>query len=178
MKRGCKCPDIRPVAMLALAAATCAQADTYGGKERVRVINQPPLEIVARLDRGSDGSSLSALDVKYFMRDGKTWTRFTIDNGSVLPGNHISVERQVLRDLKIRQRNGGVEHQPLIQLSFCLGDRVIDAKVTVSDRSDYTVPLVIGRSELDKLGAVDESRQFTQNARCTAPPVPPAAPKT
>jgi hypothetical protein len=154
---------------IALASfASVARADTYGKQERVRVMSTPPIEIVAKLDPGADHTSLNALDVKYFLRDGDTWARFTIDNGSVLPGNRVGVERPVIRDVKVRQRDGGVEHRPVVEMEICIGDRLLKTELNLADRTSYTAPLLIGRTELDKLGSVDVSREFTHDAMCKA----------
>jgi hypothetical protein len=164
------------LAIAALLFAMTVQADTYGRQERVRVMSTPPIEVVAKLDSGADHSSLNAVDVKYFLRDGDTWARFTIDNGSVLPGNRVGVERPVIRDMKRRQRGGGVEHRPVVAMELCIGDRLLKAELNLSDRTGYTAPLLIGRSELDKLGSVDASREFTHDAMCKAPDMEDSAP--
>ena len=156
------------LALCALAWSAATQADTYGRQERVRVMSVPPIEVVAKLDTGADRTSLNAVDIKYFLRDGDTWARFTIDNGSVLPGNRVTVERVVIRDVKLRQRGGGVEHRPVVAMDLCVGDRLLKAELHLSDRRGYTAPLLIGRSELEKLGSVDVSREFTHDASCRA----------
>jgi hypothetical protein len=164
------------LAVAALLSVATVQADTYGRHERVRVMSTPPIEVVAKLDSGADHSSLNAVDVKYFLRDGDTWARFTIDNGSVLPGNRVGVERPVIRDVKLRQRGGGVEHRPVVEMELCIGDRLLKAELNLSDRTGYTAPLLIGRSELEKLGSVDASREFTHDAMCKAAGLEDAVP--
>lgn len=158
-----------------LLSVAAAQADTYGRQERVRVMSAPPIEVVAKLDTGADRSALNAVDVKYFLRDGDTWARFVIDNGSVLPGNRVTVERLVLKDVKVRQRGGGIEHRPVVALEFCVGDRLLKSELNLSDRTGYTAPLLIGRSDLEKLGSVDVSREFTHDAMCKPADAVPAA---
>ena len=158
-----------PRAVLALAAfaALPALADTYGKLEHVRVMAPTPIEVTARLDSGG-ASSLHAVDVKYFQRDGDTWVRFTIDNGSVLPGSHVILERKIIKDVKIRQKGGGVEHRPLVEVDLCIGDRSFKSTLSVSDRTGYTAPLLLGSEDLAKLGAVDAARQFTHEPSCKA----------
>jgi hypothetical protein len=148
--------------------AGAAWADTYGKQERVRMMSTPPIEVVAQLDSGAERSSLHAIDVKYFINDGDTWARFIIDSGSVLPGNRVQVQRPVIRDAKTAQSGGGLEHHPVVEMDICVGNRLLKAELNLSDRNSYTAPLVIGKTELAKLGSVDPSRKFTHNATCAA----------
>ena len=158
----------RTVAALVLGtmAAMTARADTYGRHERVRVLATLGIEVDSRLDPAAATSTLRGLDVKYFNRQGGMWVRFVIDNGSVLPGSRLTVERPVIKDQTIRQRDGSVEHRPLIELPLCIGRVRIDAKLSLSDRSTYTAPLTLGAAEIAKLGAVDPARAYTIEPAC------------
>ena len=160
-----------------LTITAVARADTFGRQERVRIAGPVnSIEVVARLDGSVTQSSLHAVGVKYFNRDGKTWVRFTIDNGSVLPGNRVTLEREVLKDVKLKQRGGGIEHRPLVRLGYCIGRMAMDSDVSLSDRSGYTAPLVIGTADLQKLGSVDTAREYTREPDCAgAGPIQPAA---
>lgn len=152
--------------VLGTMAAMAARADTYGRHERVRVLETLGIEVDSRLDPAAATSTLRGLDVKYFNRQGGMWVRFVIDNGSVLPGSRLTVERPVIRDQTVRQRDGSVEHRPLIELPLCVGRTRIDARLSLSDRSTYTAPLTLGAPEVAKLGAVDAAREYTIEPSC------------
>lgn len=152
--------------VVSIVAALPAAADTYGQLEHVKVMSTTPIEITAKLDPGADHSSLRTDDLKYFQRDGDTWARFVIDNGSVLRGNRVTLERRIIKDVKVPQRGGGVEHQPLVALELCIGNRSFTSTLNVSDRRGYTAPLVLGAGDLSQIGAVDDTRQFTQEPAC------------
>lgn len=158
---------LRLAALAVLATAAVARADTYGRLEHVRVVADFTIEVTARLEPSAPGSTLQAVDVKYFQREGGTWVRFTIDNGSVLPGSRITLEKRVLRDERVRQKGGGVEHRPQIELPLCIGDRRLDVRLALLERSSYTAPLLIGASEIAQLGAVDAGRQFMHEPSCS-----------
>jgi len=151
-----------------LAVTSAAQAETYGRTERVRVLGSSAIEVIGRLDPAANGSSLRAINVKYFNRDGGTWVRFTIDNGSVLPGSRITLERPMLKDVKLKQRDGGVEHRPQVAIALCVGRTTLETTLTVSDRTGYTPPLTIGADDVRKLGAVDPAREYTIEPSCPA----------
>ncbi len=152
--------------LAALIVASTARAETYGRSERVRVLGNPGIEVSSRLEPEAKGSSLRAINVKYFNRDGGTWVRFTIDNGSVLPGSRVTLERPVLKDVKLKQRDGGVEHRAQIALALCVGRTVLETTLMVSDRSGYTAPLTIGGNDVRRLGAVDPGREYTIEPNC------------
>lgn len=159
-----------PALVLGVAAAMAARAESYGRHERVSVQAGVGLEIVGRLDPAVPASTLRARDVKYFNRQGGMWVRFTVDNGGVLPGSRLTIERPVLKDQKVRQRDGSVEHRPLIGLALCVGRTRLDAQLSLSDRKGYTAPLTLGAPEVARLGAVDAAREFTIEPACAAPP--------
>ena len=150
-------------------AADAPQRPSYGRQEHVRVVGPTPIEVIGALDPSAEYSVLNAEDIKYFQRNGDMWVRFTVDNGSVLQGNHIVLERPVLKDFKVRQRDGGYEHQPRVAIDLCLGVQAFSTEVRLIERDDYTAPLLLGQPDLAKLGSVDRQRQFTQEPRCIAP---------
>jgi hypothetical protein len=155
--------------VLGLLPSWAGAAQTPLGRlERVR-LEDPPIVVTAQLDAGFERTTLYALDIKYFDRDGQTWVRFTVDNGDVLPGQRASFARRVLRDQQIRLRNGGIEHRPQVALALCLGQRRLQADVELRQRQGYAAPLVLGRAELAQLPPVDPARQYTLDPDCAAP---------
>ncbi|MDB5986616.1 MAG: hypothetical protein JWR16_1669 [Nevskia sp.] len=169
-------PRLRIAALVALlvlvqaaAAAEAPPRPSYGRQEHVRVVDATPIEVIAALEPGAELSILNAVDIKYFQREADTWVRFTIDNGSVLQGNHVTLERPVLKDYKVRQPGGGYEHQPRIAIELCLGVQDFKTEVRLNQRETYTAPLVLGQADLSRLGSVDGQRKFTQEPRCVPP---------
>lgn len=164
------------VVIAALLAGRAAAAETYGRLEHVRVMGAASIEVTAKLDGRDSASSLYAYNVKYFQKDGDTWVRFTVDNGSVLPGSRVTLERKVLKDTRHKQNGGGVEHRPLVSLDLCLGDRSFTSTLSVADRTGYTAPLLLGTTDLASLGTVDADRQFTREPACKPAAAGDAAP--
>lgn len=151
-----------------LLLAATASAASLGRSERVLIVGNPGIELNAQLNPGVASSSLRAVELKYFNRGGGMWVRFTVDNGGVLAGSRVTFERPVLKDLKVRQRDGSVEHRALVALSLCVGHKAVESTLSVSDRAAYTAPLVIGSDNLAKLGTVDSSRAYTVEPECAA----------
>jgi len=169
----------------AAAAAEPPLRPSYGRQEHVRVVGPTPVEVIAALEPGAEYSILNAVGIKYYQHESATWVRFTVDNGSVLPGNRAVLERPVLKDYKVHQRDGGYEHQPEVSIELCLGVQNFTTAVRLVERQGYTAPLLLAQPDLAHLGSVDKQRQFTQEPRCIPPqpqnqqlpPNPLAAPK-
>ena len=94
----------------------------------------PLVGAMTRSERFIHHHSVLASDSLIFpnpdVAEGGTWVRFIVDNGSVLPGIRVTLERPVLKDVKIKQKGGGVEHWPLIELDLCIGERSINAALS------------------------------------------------
>lgn len=166
------------VAALALGAGFAVQAETFGKQEHVQVFgsNGASLEVVAALTGGGARTVLYAREVKYFLRDGDTWVRFTVDNGSVITGKHLTIEKPLIKDERVHQKDGGIEHISRVKGELCIGRHRVATELRVSDRSAYTAPLVIGSDDLMPLGGVDPSKNFLHEPDCTPAPTQPAGP--
>lgn len=165
---------VATAAISLLAAIGTAQAEVHGRHERVRVLASIGIEVDARLDAAAATTTLRATEVKYFHRDGDTWVRFIVDNGGVLAGSRLAIERPVLKDSRVRQRDGSTEHRPLVSLPLCIGAQRIEARVSVTERNGYTEPLTLGRNALAMLGSVDPAREYTVEPNCPAEVAVPA----
>jgi hypothetical protein len=164
------------LAALALCIGSAADAETFGKQEHVQVLggSSSSIEVTATMSGGGQRTMLYAREIKYFFRDGGTWVRFTIDNGSVVTGKHLTLEKPLIKDERIRQKDGGIEHISRVQGELCIGRHRIATELRVSDRSAYTAPLVIGSDDLAPLGSVDPAKNFLHEPDCAPVPAAPA----
>lgn len=169
-------PSILTAIALALPACFLARAETFGKQEHVQVFggSGSSVEVPAALTGGGARTVLYAREIKYFFRDGGTWVRFTVDSGSVVTGKHLTIEKPLIKDERVRQKDGGIEHISRVQGELCIGRHRVATELRVSDRSGYTAPLVIGSEDLAPLGAVDPSKNFLHEPDCTLAPAAPA----
>jgi len=168
-----KLPAAPPVTALpvapSLTSAPPPLLTTYGGSEHVRIGESPAIQITADLDPGAKQSLLYATGISYFMKEGDLWVGFTIDNGSVLPGNRTTLKRKILKDQHVRERGGGIGHEPLVAVDICIGTVTLPVQVTVKQRTGYISPLRLSRVDIDRLGAVDPVLKFTEPPECAVP---------
>lgn len=122
----------------------------------------------ARVDTGAATSSLNALDINEFERDGDKWVRFhladTAEDGSEKQNNDKEkhwIEAPVTRYVQIRQSTQSEsERRIVVELPVTLGPLKENAQFTLADRTQMTHPILLGREFIKDIALVDVSQQF------------------
>lgn len=159
--RPIECPEVEgPASVIAVAASSdmlfAGEKLVVGEIENVRFDNLG-IELRARIDTGAATSSLHAVNVRRFQRDGDNWVRFTIDDPAT--GEPMVLERPRSRRVRILQ--AGAEDpstRPVVELRVTLGNSTQTAEFTLADRSGMEFPVLIGRNILRDLMVVDVSK--------------------
>lgn len=115
----------------------------------------------ARIDTGATTSSLNALDITTFERDGDPWVSFNLP----IPDteDQAKVETPILRKVRIRQASAEeIDQRPVIKLTMRIGDHVEKVEFTLADRSKMNHPVLLGREFLKDIAVVDIARQNAQ----------------
>ena len=129
----------------------------FGASEKVG-LRELGKELPARLDTGAVSMSLSAYDQESFERDGDDWVRFRlgVDNGVDTP-----LELPVDSTVRIRRRaedrdddDDEFSRRYVVRLTVCIGERSEEVRVNLTDRRDFSYPLLVGREAMEKLGIV------------------------
>lgn len=131
-----------------------------GEKEWVYV---PGLEqnFRARVDTGATTSSISAVDIQPFERDGKDWVKFKIEHEGV---KSKEIALPVQRWVKIRQSSAdGTHERAVVNAWIQIGDLKEQTEFTLADRTHLTFPLLLGRSFFKDVAVVDVSQQYVQD---------------
>lgn len=131
-----------------------------GEKEWVYV---PGLEqnFRARVDTGATTSSISAVDIQPFERDGKDWVKFKIEHEGV---KSKEIALPVQRWVKIRQSSADGSHERAVVNAWIqIGDLKEQTEFTLADRTHLTFPLLLGRSFFKDVAVVDVSQQYVQD---------------
>ncbi|NVK36895.1 MAG: ATP-dependent zinc protease [Gammaproteobacteria bacterium] len=124
-------------------------------------LSPPGHHYQARVDSGAATSSLSAMDIEYFERNGKKrWVRFRLQHDD--EAEAITVEAKVVRHVLIRQASSPEpERRPVVSLTVNMGqDLRYDTEFTLTDRSQMAYPILLGREFLRDVILIDVSRQF------------------
>jgi hypothetical protein len=137
-----------------------------GWLEKVR-ISPENLLIRAKLDTGAKTSSLTALNMVEFMRNGESWVRFDVTDKS---SKKITMEKKVERITRIKRHGMASQIRVVIVLPVCLGSLLQDTEVTLVDRTEFNYPMLLGRNFLSGRFVVDPSAKFTMKSQCQGDP--------
>jgi hypothetical protein len=121
--------------------------------------------IKAKIDTGARTSALHAFRVEPFTRDGQAWVRFGIHpiQGDV---NTVIECAAPIKDQRVVRDSGGHEEvRYVIDTQIVIGDNVITAEVTLTDRDGMTFRVLLGRTALRKRYVVHPGRSYLQSKR-------------
>lgn len=155
-------PDPKPPVVKPAAQKTTDGKLILGDKEWVYV---PGLEhsFKARVDTGATTSSISAIEIVPFERDGKDWVKFKLEHeGNTSKEMALPVKRWV----KIKQSSTeDSQKRAVIEAWIQVGDVKEKTEFTLADRTHLSFPILLGRSFFKDIALVDISREFVQDKR-------------
>lgn len=115
----------------------------------------------ARIDTGSTTSSINAVDIEEFERDGKKWVRFNLNEPDAENTGKIWIEAPVVRFANIRQSNSDtLEKRAVIELWVKIGEIHEKSQFTLANRSQMSHPVLLGREFIQDIALVDVSKTF------------------
>lgn len=127
-----------------------------GGVESV-VVEPSSFKYEARIDTGAESSSIHAENIQLIERDGKRYVRFSLLNPET--NELIELERRLRRKVLIKRQQGERERRYVVKLWLTLGEIKELVDVTLSNRTDFEYPVLVGRNLLTDTAIVDVSQQ-------------------
>lgn len=135
---------------------------TLGSLESIN-IDIVKTAFIARVDTGATTSSINAVDLQEFERNGKKWVKFHISDETA-PEDRKWVEAPIVRHVKIRQSStNALERRPVVELWIQIGSVHEKAQFTLADRSQMDYPILLGREFIQDVAYVDVSREFIES---------------
>jgi hypothetical protein len=117
-------------------------------------------ELQVRVDTGATTSSLHVDNLETFKKAGKPWVRFDIHPDVYNISKVVSCE-SVLHDVRsIKSSNGVAEERYVIKTLMRLGDRSWSIQITLTNRSDMSYLMLLGRQGMRGRVLVDPSKTF------------------
>jgi hypothetical protein len=136
---------------------------TLGSLEKV-YIDVVKNTFVARVDTGATTSSINAIDIQGFERNGKEWIKFHVSDEKIAPEKRKWIEAPIVRYVKIRQSSSNdLERRPVIELWVKIGRVHEKSQFTLSDRTQMDYPILLGREFIQDVALVDVSRDFIES---------------
>ena len=146
----------------ASAKGTTTKLDTktvLGAIENVH-LDPPGLEFSARIDTGAQTSSLNALNIVEFERDGKPFVKFNLTHPQ--SGEKIELTRRLRGHVRVKEfGDREALRRPVVRMRVVLADIDEQINFTLENRSRFKHQVLIGRNLLQDLAVVDVSKKFT-----------------
>jgi hypothetical protein len=143
--------------LLSLGKGNAEEKITIGEVEDVILIPWG-VRLPARIDTGAATSSLDAREL--IVKDKMAEFRLPKMYGG------LRLRLPVKAWQKIRSADFA-ERRPVVEMSFCIGPKLVRCQVTLNDRSTVTYPLIIGRNVLKNKFVVD-----CMHSNCLPPSCP------
>lgn len=147
-----------------LALAGAAEQRIFGWVEWV-TLPDAGLRLKTKLDTGAATSSIHAVNIERFKRDGVRMVKFDL----VDPDSQEAIAREleVERSVRIREHNGSFQRRPVVAMDICIGGLSRTIEVNLVDRSEFNYPFLLGRSAMSGNVIVDPGETFTATSSCT-----------
>ena len=127
-----------------------------GWKESVVIESLAGLRLPAKLDTGARTSALHAVDIIYVRQSDAVWVEFDLPD--IDQSQRHRFRLPLAEHRSIRSSIGSSQIRPLVALELTLAGQTWITEVTLTDRSDMELPMLIGRSALKGRFLVDPAR--------------------
>ncbi len=140
------------------------QKINVGWVEKVK-LKPGDVVIQAKMDTGADYSSLNASNIVEIFKEGKKWVRFDVLSRY---GQQVTLLRELVRIAHVKQIGGKTHKRKVVLLGICVGNKYLEADVSLIDRSRFKYHMLVGRNFLAGNAIVDASSSFTSEPDCGA----------
>lgn len=139
-----------------------------GWKEWVGLPDLGIARIRAKIDTGARTSALHAMKISQVVHDGQPFARFALDRAKRGQERQF-FEAPIIDQRTIKSSNGTFQDRLVIATPLALAGRKWSIEVTLTDRSDMDLPMLVGRSAMEGRLLVDPDRSYLWNKPRRAP---------
>lgn len=125
------------------------------------LVNLPDLglyNVHAKIDTGARTSSLHAVRVKLFQREGEDWVAFTIPKSPEHAAHRC--EARLIEKRPIKSSNGRSQQRYVIETIMQLGPLKWRGQMTLANRQSMAFPVLIGRRALKRGFLVNSGKRW------------------
>ncbi len=133
------------------------------GETEYLFIQEAGVSYDSRIDTGATTCSIHVEDLTPFERDGESWVKFHLVGEK--EDQKIEVEKPVSRVVKIKRHGTESQERYVVLLGVKLGEEIVQTEFSLTDRGDYTYPLLVGRNLLRGVAVVDVSKSYVLKAK-------------
>jgi hypothetical protein len=120
------------------------------------------LKLRGRIDTGATTTSIDAREIRVQERDGRKWVLFDLVERE--SDRKIHLEKPVVRIASIKRHGAEDQERPVVKLRLRIGETERYVEVSLTDRSRYEYPVLIGRNFLRGEFVVDVSRAYAADS--------------
>lgn len=113
-----------------------------------------------RVDTGAKTSSLHVDAIQKFKKGGKPWVRFDLHPDFYNLDEVIACEAPLHDVRRIKSSNGQSQQRYVIQTPMCLGDVEWPIEITLTDRSEMSYLMLLGREGMADKVIIDPSETY------------------
>lgn len=117
-------------------------------------------DLQIRVDTGAKTSSLHVNNIRRFKKGGKPWVSFDIRPDVYQVGKVANREAAIHDVRKIKSSNGVSEERYVIKTLFKIGGQSWPIEITLTDRSDMSNLMLLGRQGMKSRILVDPAKTF------------------
>ncbi|NVK11263.1 MAG: ATP-dependent zinc protease [Gammaproteobacteria bacterium] len=131
-------------------------------------INLPELgikDLQVRVDTGAQTSSIHVDHIERVKKNGKQWVAFDLHPDSYNVDATIRCEAPIHDIRRVKSSNGEVQQRYVIKTVMELGDQQWSILITLTDRSDMTYLMLLGREGMSDRVLVDPSQTYLSSTQ-------------
>jgi len=143
---------------------TSTKRHIVGWREYVRLPLLGIGKFVAKIDTGAKSAALHAENIEISGSGQRKTVRFVVS----INGRHHTCEAPLIGERRVKNSSGVSELRAVVETEIQLGKRHITAEVTLTNRTDMGVPMLLGRATVRDHFLVHPGRSFLISAPKTA----------
>lgn len=120
-------------------------------------------ELNVRIDTGAKTSSLHVDNIENFHKKGKPWVRFNIHPNVHNVNETVQCEAPIKDIRRIKSSNGTTQERYIIRTPMILGSETWPIEISLTDRSEMSFLMLLGREGMSNKLLVDPSESFLLN---------------
>lgn len=121
--------------------------------------------VKAKIDTGATTSSLHAIHIERFRRDGKDFARFQVHPLQKNSKVTIQAEAPLVEYRSVRSSSGHQSSRPVILTQIALFDEIWPIELTLANRDEMGFRMLIGRRAMKKRFLVDPGASYRDSSR-------------
>lgn len=116
--------------------------------------------IEAKIDTGAYTSSLHCHHIEQYSKESKRMVRFNLLDPTHDTYNDKLFELPVYKTKTVKSSNGVAEERIIVRTDIRLMQKILNAELSLTDRSEMRYPVLIGRKLIKNHFLVDVSKKY------------------